>query len=554
MKRTVYFCLASAFLLLCVGLLAFLHHFTVTEGNMTYLEWETASIVSPDGTEQAFDVLDGEPELKDGEFFRFTLTLPERTEPGTSVIFEIDGAGLTVWLDSQEIYASSSVLAENTANLGQVQLPLPVGEGETLTMEVRPITTPINLFPPLLRISADPTDAKGNIAYANLYGFPAGAMSLALVLIWGLFLFSILNRKTDWRLLLLVFASADMLLYPIAIGYGAYFLPEAWLSVFTWRGIPILSALALVLYLFFHRSRDFRRALLQLTLWSLGALLVCWGFSAIRNGYLFRYLKEEGAAFIHSGYYNGFLYWLTIWLVGVCTLISLWDMVRSVIRAKTEARTLELKNEMSMESYRILEGKMREGAQLRHEYAHQLTALGAMYESRDWDGIGRLLTELKGQSRQASQVRFTEHFAVNAILQNAAERAENAGIHFEASAMLPRELPIPDEDLCTLFMNLLDNALEGAGQAGNEKRFIRLRASIRNGFLAVFCENSYSGRLSTDQHGKLCTTKPEPESHGFGLTLMENIAEKYKSLLDVSYTDTVFTVQTALKLPKGKKS
>lgn len=553
MKKAMYFCLASAFLLLCVGLLAFLHGFTIMEGNLTYLEWETASIVSPDGTEQPFDVSGGEPELADGEYFRFATMLPERVETGTFLIFEISGVSLSVSLDGQELYTSSSILMENTANLGQVTIPLPEGKAGTLIMEVHPLTTPLNLFPPMLRISEDPMDAKGSIAYANYYGFPAGAMSLSLVLIWGVFLFSILNHKTDWRLLLLVLASAGLTLHPIAIGYGRYFLPESWLSIFTWRGIPILSALALILYLCLHRNREFLRALLHLTLWSLGTLLVCWIFSATQDGYLSRYLSESWTAFIQSGYYDGMLYWVTVWLVGICVLLSIWNMVRSVIRVKTEARTLELKNEMAMESYRILEGKMRESAELRHEFTHQLTALNAMYESRDWNGIGRLLTELKGRNQQSTQVRFTKHFAVNAILQNASERAENANIHFEASAMLPRELPIPDEDLCTLFMNLLDNALEGAGQAENEKRFIRLRTSVRNGFLAVFCENSYNGRLSTDQHGRLRTTKPEPESHGFGLTLMENIAEKYKSLLDVSYTDTVFTVQTALKLPEGKK-
>ena len=553
MKKVMYFCLASAFLLVCVGLLAFLHPFTVTEGNLTYLEWETASIISPDGTEQPFDVLSGEPELADEEYFRFTTTLPERAESGTFLIFEVSGASLSVSLDGQELYTSSSILMENTANLAQVMVPLPAGKAGALTMELHPLITPLNLFPPLLRISEDPINAKGSIAYANYYGFPAGAMALSLALIWGLFLFSILNRKTDWRLLLLVLACAGLTLYPIAVGYGWYFFPESWLSFFTWRGIPILSALALILYLCLHRSRDFLRALLTLTLWSLGALAVCGVVSAMRDGYLASYLSDSWTSLIQIGYYDGLLYWITVWLVGVCVLLSTWDTVRGVIRVKTEARTLELKNEMAMENYRILEGKMREGAQLRHEYAHQLTALGAMYENRDLEGIGRLLTELKGKNRQASQVRFTEHFAVNAILQNAAERAENSGIHFEASAILPRELPIPDEDLCTLFMNLLDNALEGAGQDGNGKRFIHLRTSIRNGFLAVFCENSYNGSLSTDQHGKLRSTKPEPETHGFGLALMEKIAEKYKSLLDVSYTDTVFTVQTALKLPEEKK-
>ena len=554
MKKTMYFCLASAFLLVCVGLLAFLHPFTVVEGNPSYLEWETASIVSPDGTEQPFDVLSGEPELADGEYFRFTTTLPERAEPGTYLIFEVSGASLSVSLDGQELYASSSVLMENTANLAQVTVPLPAGKAGALTMEAQPLVTPLSLFPPLLRTSEDPADAKGSIAYANYYGFPAGAMALSLALLWGLFLLGILNRKTDWRLLLLVLACAGLTLYPIAVGYGSYFFPESWLSLFTWRGIPILSALALILYLCLHRSRDFLRALLSLTLWSLGALAICGVVSAAQDGYLAGYLTRSLVALIQTGYYDGLLYWVTVWLVGVCVLLFAWDTVRGLIRVKTEARTLELKNEMAMENYRILEGKMREGAQLRHEYAHRLTALNAMYENRDWEGIGRLLTEWTGQNRQAAQVRFTEHFAVNAILQNAAERAANAGICFEASAMLPRALPIPDEDLCTLFMNLLDNALEGAEQTEGEKRFIRLRTSIRNGFLAVFCENSYNGRLSTDQHGRLRTTKAEPEAHGFGLTLMENIAEKYKSLLDVSYTDTVFTVQTALKLPEEKNA
>ena len=35
---------------------------------------------------------------------------------------------------------------------------------------------------------------------------------------------------------------------------------------------------------------------------------------------------------------------------------------------------------------------------------------------------------------------------------------------------------------------------------------------------------------------------------------MSAVAEKYSSLLDVSYTDRVFTVQTALKLPAAQAS
>lgn len=549
MKRTMRFCLAATFAVICVGLVVFLHQFTVVDGNWTYLDWEQSAIISADGEQRDFDPMAGEPALEDGESFRFALTLPQRPETGSYLVFEITGAETRVFLGGLEIYAAGAATQEHTINLGQVQLPLPAGEAEELVMEVRPLSGSVGLFPPLLRLTADPTDTKSNIAYGNYYSLPAGAMALAVALIWGLFLYGVFNRKTDWRLLLLVLTGMGLTVHPIAMGYGWHFLSPFWLAVFCWQGIPLLSALALVIYLL-HREKAFLKALLRLTLWSLGALAICWAVSAMEQGYLFCYLKEQWTALLEIGYYDGLLYWFTGWLMLVCALLSIWEMVRTVIRVQTEAHALKLKNEMAMESYRILEEKMRQGAAVRHEFAHQLATLNAMYESGDFAGIGRFLAEQTGQNRQTAQVQFTRHFAVNAMLQAVAERAEQAGIRLEVSALLPPELPIPEEDLCTLFMNLLDNALEAAAQAEEKNRFIHLRTHIRSGFLAVFCENGYNGCLSIDPSGKLRSTKPELEAHGFGLALMENIAEKYKSILDVSYTDKVFTVQTALKLPK----
>ena len=56
--------------------------------------------------------------------------------------------------------------------------------------------------------------------------------------------------------------------------------------------------------------------------------------------------------------------------------------------------------------------------------------------------------------------------------------------------------------------------------------------------------------MRTDDAGNLLTTKDDPTEHGFGLMKMRSIAEKYGSVLDVSYTESRFTVMTALKLPQ----
>ena len=140
---------------------------------------------------------------------------------------------------------------------------------------------------------------------------------------------------------------------------------------------------------------------------------------------------------------------------------------------------------------------------------------------------------------------------LNAILQNAAARAETAGIAFQTTVVVPERLPIPDEDLCILLMNLLDNAIEGAARTpADQEKHIRLQMRCTGGHLAIFCENSYDGKIASDHPDHLRSRKGDALLHGFGLAQMRQIAEKYGSILDVRPGDTSFTVQTALLLPK----
>lgn len=64
--------------------------------------------------------------------------------------------------------------------------------------------------------------------------------------------------------------------------------------------------------------------------------------------------------------------------------------------------------------------------------------------------------------QQRPRTTFTGNLLVNAILQDAATRADRSSIRMENEVVIPDELPFPETDLCSLLMNLLDNALEAA--------------------------------------------------------------------------------------------
>ena len=89
--------------------------------------------------------------------------------------------------------------------------------------------------------------------------------------------------------------------------------------------------------------------------------------------------------------------------------------------------------------------------------------------------------------------------------------------------LLPEKISINTTDLSSIFFNLLDNAIEACSASGNPDPEIRLSANISNGFLTVYMHNT-KNPMQTFTHK---TTKSEPGSHGYGLSIIEDICQRY---------------------------
>lgn len=469
--------------------------------SLVSLEWETGAVVSADGSEQAFDPAGRLPSLEEGEFYRFSLTLPEGRARAQRLTFGAEGLELTVYLDGEPVWYSLTAAWMDGARLAPVQLLLPAGGGETLTMVLRPAAESTAVLPPVLRFPVP-----------SGYGLPAEMSSRILVLFWGLFLMNMARGTTNRKLLLPLLAVALRTLQQIAIRYQGDALPHAVLSALASDWMVILSALAMVLYLALQR-RSFWRAFGIFTAVCMGGLLALSAFSAFQNHTWSGTLVGAAVVLFRRGNVVGLIYWATLWLIVASALLAAWDLARSILRTQRESQALALRNQLIMDNYRALEQKMRESA-------------------------------------ASSPLLYSSNLVVNAILQDAAGRARAAGVSFRVTALVPEELPFPDEDLCALLMNLLDNALEGAARTPEgRERSILFRARIFKGFLVLRCENTFDGYVKTDGQGHLLTIKDEPSSHGFGMAQMRSVAQKYHARLDVDYTGQRFTVQTALQLP-----
>ena len=113
------------------------------------------------------------------------------------------------------------------------------------------------------------------------------------------------------------------------------------------------------------------------------------------------------------------------------------------------------------------------------------------------------------------------------------------------------------KDICSLFGNIIDNAIEATQMlADKDKRLITLSVRSRNQFIIIECENYTDGssvRLKKKQERRIFrgvslpkTTKADNVKHGYGLKSIAQVAEKYGGNMNCSYEDEWFKVKVIL--------
>jgi len=107
---------------------------------------------------------------------------------------------------------------------------------------------------------------------------------------------------------------------------------------------------------------------------------------------------------------------------------------------------------------------------------------------------------------------------------------------------------LPLEDLCTIFGNALDNAIEAAEQIPDvEKRLIRVVVHKVHNFVMIQIENYTETYMNTD-NGLPATTKEDKSLHGYGLKSIQYIAARHQGMMAVDCKDSWFILKIMLPI------
>lgn len=215
---------------------------------------------------------------------------------------------------------------------------------------------------------------------------------------------------------------------------------------------------------------------------------------------------------------------------------------RRVSELEEENRLLREREEAARTAYESLLLHNDEVRKLRHDMKKHFYALRLLAE----DSSPRLSQYLDGLIDTDTAVRPVVHSGgalLSGLLNSALSRALDRGIEVRLLRdEAPSSLPLSDQDLCSLVLNLMDNALEAVSVPGVEHPYLHLELYTKGAFFFFSVENARTAgdppeRISPDVH------------QGLGLSIVRQVVERNSGLLHTDQEDPDrFRVRIALPL------
>lgn len=175
----------------------------------------------------------------------------------------------------------------------------------------------------------------------------------------------------------------------------------------------------------------------------------------------------------------------------------------------------------------------------RHDINNQLTALSGYLDAGDLAGGRQYLAGISDHFKSASLAINTGNNALDAILSAKRALAENHGIRFTSKLRVQENLPIAPEDLCIIFGNALDNAIEACDRLpADAERTIALHLLQDAHTLTCIVTNTAPSRRSAS----FVTSKADKAQHGFGLNNIREALDKYGVMPEITWEDGRFTL------------
>lgn len=184
----------------------------------------------------------------------------------------------------------------------------------------------------------------------------------------------------------------------------------------------------------------------------------------------------------------------------------------------------------------------------RHDFNNIKIGLTKLLDDNNYQTALSMLQNTDSAMKNESGIVFqfdTGNGIVDAILVEKQIKAKdsNTSIIFNGSVPLNSLSPV---DLCVIFGNTLDNAIEACEKLPRQtEKTIYISSQCNSGFIFISIENPVAEAVKIKDNF-ISTTKKDSSLHGYGLYSLNKIAKKYTGNLKLSCENHVFKMEIDL--------
>ena len=185
----------------------------------------------------------------------------------------------------------------------------------------------------------------------------------------------------------------------------------------------------------------------------------------------------------------------------------------------------------------------------RHDIINNLSMLSTMYAEGKYDDASEHLSDLLGDIRAMSPKYITGDEMLDCIVGMKISKMEGEGISFTLDGVLDGGLDMKPVDICTIFANAIDNAIEACEKLEEKSdRWIKLSIKRTDRFFSInLCNSMLDDKKQSVVHrlfggGDRFTTKEDKSLHGYGTQNMQKVISKYDGIEKVNAENGVFTL------------
>ncbi|MCI9641748.1 MAG: GHKL domain-containing protein [Eubacterium sp.] len=254
---------------------------------------------------------------------------------------------------------------------------------------------------------------------------------------------------------------------------------------------------------------------------------------------------------------------ISICIVSLITIIADFIIANLVEQASEKAhleeqiKCIEAIQKGEKDYYNNLTEKEELMSVIRHDWNEQLqTALILCTDdhSEKAEQAKQIISELNTNLIKTIPNKFTANITLNSLLNSKAKELDNQNIKYSFDIQISEQLNMDLINLCSIFSNLINNAAEYYKNHTCNENYINLKAKQIDNKIIIKCMNNLNDSKHITDSKKIKTTKKDKSNHGYGLAIIQSIAEKYNGNFHIDVTDNQFIANLYLIVAKPEEA